>query len=110
MEPEDGVNGELGLPGLLEVRARFDVEDEDLAGEGILVIEGAGFDGSGPGTELPQLGDVGVLEGPVGLVESVREWLLDAPTLRRFALYLVIPLASWLGGWPPWPSARSRCP
>jgi hypothetical protein len=33
-----------------------------------------------------------------GLVESVREWPLDAPTLRRFALYLVIPLASWLGG------------
>lgn len=33
-----------------------------------------------------------------GLVESVREWPLDAPTLRRFGLYLVIPLASWLGG------------
>ena len=33
-----------------------------------------------------------------GLVEAVREWPLDAPTLRRFALYLVIPLASWLGG------------
>jgi hypothetical protein len=33
-----------------------------------------------------------------GLVESVREWPLDAPTLSRFALYLVIPLASWLGG------------
>jgi hypothetical protein len=32
------------------------------------------------------------------LVESVREWPLDAPTLSRFALYLVIPLASWLGG------------
>ncbi len=33
-----------------------------------------------------------------GLIESVREWPLDAPTLSRFALYLVIPLASWLGG------------
>lgn len=33
-----------------------------------------------------------------GLIESVREWPLDAPTLRRFALYLVIPVASWLGG------------
>ncbi len=32
------------------------------------------------------------------LVESVREWPLDAPALRRFGLYLVIPLASWLGG------------
>jgi hypothetical protein len=33
-----------------------------------------------------------------GLIESVREWPIDAPTLRRFALYLAIPLGSWLGG------------
>lgn len=33
-----------------------------------------------------------------GLVESVRDWPVDAPTLRRFALYLAIPLGSWLGG------------
>ncbi len=33
-----------------------------------------------------------------GLVESVREWPLDTPTLGRFTLYLVIPPASWLGG------------
>ncbi len=33
-----------------------------------------------------------------GLIESVREWPVDAPTLRRFALYLAIPLGSWLGG------------
>lgn len=33
-----------------------------------------------------------------GVVESVREWPLDAPALRRFALYCVIPLASRLGG------------
>lgn len=32
------------------------------------------------------------------VIESVREWPLDAPALRRFALYCVIPLASWLGG------------
>ena len=31
-------------------------------------------------------------------VESVPEWPFDAPTLLRFALYLVIPLGSWLGG------------
>ena len=31
-------------------------------------------------------------------VESVREWPFDAPTIFRFALYLVIPLGSWLGG------------
>lgn len=33
-----------------------------------------------------------------GLIESVREWPVDAPTLRRFALYLAIPLGSWFGG------------
>jgi len=31
-------------------------------------------------------------------VESVPEWPFDAPTLLRFALYLAIPLGSWLGG------------
>jgi len=33
-----------------------------------------------------------------GLVAAVQEWPLDAPTLRRFVLYLAIPLGSWLGG------------
>jgi hypothetical protein len=32
------------------------------------------------------------------LIESVREWPIDAPTLRRFALYLAIPFGSWFGG------------
>jgi hypothetical protein len=31
-------------------------------------------------------------------VASVPEWPFDAPTLLRFALYLAIPLGSWLGG------------
>jgi len=31
-------------------------------------------------------------------VESVREWPFDTFTIVRFALYLVIPLGSWLGG------------
>ncbi len=31
-------------------------------------------------------------------VESVREWPFDAPVRLRFALYLAIPLGSWLGG------------
>jgi hypothetical protein len=31
-------------------------------------------------------------------VESVSEWPFDAPALLRFALYLAIPLGSWLGG------------
>jgi hypothetical protein len=33
-----------------------------------------------------------------GLVESVSEWPFDAPALRRFVLYLAIPLGGWLGG------------
>ena len=33
-----------------------------------------------------------------GLIESVREWPFDSPTLLRFGLYLAIPLGSWLGG------------
>jgi hypothetical protein len=45
--------------------------------------------------ELPSLADWIAYRA---LIESVREWPIDAPTLRRFALYLAIPLASWFGG------------
>jgi hypothetical protein len=31
-------------------------------------------------------------------VQSVPEWPFDTPTLMRFALYLMIPVVSWLGG------------
>jgi hypothetical protein len=31
-------------------------------------------------------------------VESLREWPFDARALRRFGLYLLIPLGSWVGG------------
>jgi hypothetical protein len=31
-------------------------------------------------------------------IESVREWPFDTSTMLRFALYLAIPLGSWLGG------------
>ena len=33
-----------------------------------------------------------------GRVEKAREWPLDMPTVFRFALYLALPLGSWLGG------------
>ena len=33
-----------------------------------------------------------------GLVDSVREWPFNAETVRRFGLYLLIPLVSWSGG------------
>lgn len=32
------------------------------------------------------------------LVENIRNWPFDNPTLVRFTLYLLIPLGSWLGG------------
>jgi hypothetical protein len=31
-------------------------------------------------------------------IESVREWPFDTTTLSRFGLFLLIPLASWIGG------------
>jgi hypothetical protein len=31
-------------------------------------------------------------------IEAVREWPFDTPTLVRFSLFVLIPLASWLGG------------
>ena len=31
-------------------------------------------------------------------VEEIREWSLGRPTFARFALYLLIPVGSWLGG------------
>ena len=33
-----------------------------------------------------------------GLVASVREWPFERSALRRFALYLALPLGSWVGG------------
>jgi hypothetical protein len=50
---------------------------------------------------------IGARRGDLGLgellayrafVESVPEWLLDAPTRTRLFLYVAIPLGSWLGG------------
>jgi hypothetical protein len=45
--------------------------------------------------------DAGTLDELVayhGLVGDVRAWPFDLPTLVRLALYLAIPLGSWLGG------------
>ena len=32
------------------------------------------------------------------VIENIRNWPFDNPTLTRFALYLLIPLGSWFGG------------
>ena len=46
----------------------------------------------------PAPGAIGDLVAWRGTVAAVPEWPLDAPTLRRFVLYLALPLGSWLGG------------
>jgi hypothetical protein len=57
--------------------------------------------------QLRARAEAGVREAPGALadalawrqhVEGVPDWPIDLPTLRRFALYLAIPLGSWLGG------------
>jgi hypothetical protein len=32
------------------------------------------------------------------IIENIRNWPFDSPTLIRFTLYLLIPVGSWLGG------------
>jgi len=49
-------------------------------------------DGSPPAPRMP------ALLAYEARIESVREWPFDTSTLRRFALFLLIPLASWIGG------------
>lgn len=49
-------------------------------------------------TGQPMARPLGHLLAWRNLVLAVHEWPLDAPTVRRFGLYLAIPLGSWLGG------------
>jgi len=42
--------------------------------------------------------DIGEIAAYRALVDDIRNWPFDNPTLVRFALYLLIPLGSWLGG------------
>ncbi len=32
------------------------------------------------------------------MIEKIRNWPFDNPTIVRFTLYIMIPLGSWLGG------------
>jgi hypothetical protein len=32
------------------------------------------------------------------VIENIRNWPFDNPTMIRFTLYIMIPLGSWLGG------------
>jgi hypothetical protein len=57
----------------------------------------AAFEKPGPESDraAPRLSALLALEARV---EHAREWPLDMPTVFRFALYLALPLGSWLGG------------
>jgi hypothetical protein len=44
---------------------------------------------------MPSLADLVAYRS---LVDAAREWPFDASTVRRFGLYMLIPLGSWLGG------------
>ena len=52
----------------------------------------SGSDGSADAGRLP------ALIAYEARIEAVREWPFDTPTLGRFLLFLLIPLASWIGG------------
>ena len=47
--------------------------------------------------EMPQLQPADLLAYEIR-VQSISEWPFDLPTLRRFGFYLMIPLASMVGG------------
>ncbi|MDJ0866288.1 MAG: hypothetical protein QNK03_09290 [Myxococcota bacterium] len=48
-----------------------------------------------PGQEPGRLGDLLALRA---YIDGLREWPFDTPTLGRFALYMLIPLGSWVCG------------
>jgi hypothetical protein len=50
------------------------------------------------GTREPQRVPMDEVVAYKQVVDGVREWPFDSSTLLRFALYLLIPLASWSGG------------
>ena len=53
------------------------------------------FSESDRSSVLPRMSDMLAYEARI---ESVREWPFDTSTLGRFALFLLIPLVSWIGG------------
>ena len=53
------------------------------------------FDAHGAGAEIARMPALLAWEARI---EQVSVWPFDAPTLVRFALFLLVPLGSWLGG------------
>ena len=72
-------------------RAELDRVEAAIRGDSG-ALAGTRIEGRDP---APSLADLIAYKG---LVESAREWPFDGSSLRRFGLYLLIPLASWVGG------------
>jgi hypothetical protein len=51
-----------------------------------------------PGAEHPDAARIPAWLAWEARVSAVNEWPFDAPTILRFALFLLVPLGSWLGG------------
>lgn len=57
----------------------------------------AAFEGRGPESDRAAM-RLAALLALETRIEHAREWPLDLPTVLRFAVYLALPLGSWLGG------------
>ena len=57
----------------------------------------AAFEGWGPESDRAAM-RLAALLALETRIEHAREWPLDLPTVLRFAVYLALPLGSWLGG------------
>jgi len=84
----------LLLP-LWGIRARIAAEKRQELGAVRANIQRERTRGGGPGHASREL--LNLLEYKER-VESVREWLFDAPVFFRFLLYLGIPVLGWVGG------------
>ncbi len=73
-------------------RRELELVNERVRRERARILESDGPDAEAAAGTLP-----GLLAYKQ-FVESVREWPIDSSTLLRFALYLGLPIGSWLGG------------
>ena len=73
-------------------RRELELVNEKVRRERARILESEGPDAEAAAGTLP-----GLLAYKQ-FVESVREWPIDSSTLLRFALYLGLPIGSWLGG------------
>ena len=92
----------MGIAGLilpsrgLHLRIRERKREELARIREAIASERAGLFSAAPGS--PRAPAMPSLLAYEARIEGVREWPWDTSTLRRFGLFLLIPLASWIGG------------